>query len=424
MIIVTVTSGDTAFSVAQRFNVSLDKLIADNGLPEDGALVVGQSLVILEPDEIYDVQNPQNIESVSQAVMETPKTILRNNFFLEGRRILPRNSQVVVRYNSVPTLEKFLGGYVYDFISPSLLQSVISYMTYIMPFTYGFNPDGSLIYPNDDFILEQARIYGVKPLMHLSTLTSMGNFSSELASVVLNDPISVSALVDNVTQNILAKGYYGVDVDFEFLSSNDRQVYVDFITVLSQRMRDNGLISVVALPPKTSDTQRGALYEGIDYAALGDAADYAFLMTYEWGYRFGPPLPVAPIPSVRRVLDYAVTRIPENKLILGISNYGYDWTLPYVSGESDAPSLSTVYALELAKKYNAEILYDENAQAPYFYYTDEQERQHVVWFEDARSYVAKVALIDEYNLSGGFIWDLMRENPQGYVTLNSLIDIE
>ena len=61
--------------------------------------------------------------------------------------------------------------------------------------------------------------------------------------------------------------------------------------------------------------------------------------------------------------------------------------------------------------------------SPYFNYTDSFGREHIVWFEDARSYKAKVGLIEEYNLAGGFIWDLMRENPQGFVTLNALIDI-
>ena len=193
---------------------------------------------------------------------------------------------------------------------------------------------------------------------------------------------------------------------------------------MTEEMNRNGFICVVAVPPKVSDEQMGLLYEGVDYAGLGEAADYVLTMTYEWGYRFGPPLAVAPVPNVRRVLDYAVSRIPPEKLILGISNYGYDWTLPFVKGESDAPSLSYEEALSLARRYNAEIIFDEEAKAPFFYYTDENGNEHVVWFEDARSFEAKVELIEEYNLSGGFIWDLMRENPQGYVTLNSLIDIE
>ena len=93
-------------------------------------------------------------------------------------------------------------------------------------------------------------------------------------------------------------------------------------------------------------------------------------------------------------------------------------------GESVAPSLSTVGAVNLAREKHTEILFDERAASPYFYYTDEDGREHVVWFEDARSYEGKVKLIREYGLAGGFIWDLMRKNPQGFVTLNALLDVK
>ena len=92
-------------------------------------------------------------------------------------------------------------------------------------------------------------------------------------------------------------------------------------------------------------------------------------------------------------------------------------------GKSDAPSISTVEAIELAKKYGAEILFDEISMAPYFFYTDNEGNEHEVWFEDARSFKAKIDLIKNYNLAGGFIWDLMRDNPQGFVTVNSLVKI-
>ena len=146
-------------------------------------------------------------------------------------------------------------------------------------------------------------------------------------------------------------------------------------------------------------------------------------MTYEYGYKFGPPLAISPINQVRRALDYAITRIPPEKLLLGIANYGYDWTLPYIRGESDAPSISTVEAIELAKRYGADIKFDETSMAPFFFYSDKAGRSHEVWFEDARSYNAKMDLIKEYNLAGGFIWDLMRDNPSGFVTINSLLKI-
>ncbi len=423
MEIITVAPGDTVSSIAQNFGLNPQKIISDNGLDDTGTLIVGQSLILLFPQDIYSAENNTSIGIISQQTAIPERTLYRNNFFLGGNTQIPSDSQIVLQYTSVPQVRKIIGGYAYETIPQQLLESVISYMTYLMPFTYGFAPDGTLISPADERLIETALNYGAKPLMHISTLTENGNFSNELANILLSDQTAIMTLYDNILSTIREKGYYGVDVDFEFLFAQDRERYVDFISGLTTLLNRYGYITVVALPPKTSDDQRGLLYEGIDYAALGRAANYQFLMTYEWGYRFGPPLAVAPIDSVRRVVEYAVSRIPREQLLLGISNYGYDWTLPFVRGESEAISISTVHALEIANEYNSEILFDETAMSPYFYYTDSLGSEHVVWFEDARSYRAKVALIDEFNLAGGFIWDLMRRNPQGFVTLNSLIDI-
>ena len=156
----------------------------------------------------------------------------------------------------------------------------------------------------------------------------------------------------------------------------------------------------MALAPKTSAGQRGLLYEGHDYAALGSAVDAALLMTYEWGYTYGPPMAVAPLPNVRAVLDYAVTELPPEKILLGIPNYGYDWPLPYVQGETKAASLSNQAAIELAIRHQIAIHYDETAQSPYFHYTDEAGTVHEVWFEDARSLSAKLRPDCGIRLSG------------------------
>ena len=83
------------------------------------------------------------------------------------------------------------------------------------------------------------------------------------------------------------------------------------------------------------------------------------------------------------MLDYAVTEIPPEKILMGMPNYGYDWTLPFMRGTA-AQSVSFTQAVDLALRYGVEIQFDEQAQTPYFYYTD-NGTQHVVWFDDPRS---------------------------------------
>ena len=116
---------------------------------------------------------------------------------------------------------------------------------------------------------------------------------------------------------------------------------------------------------------------------------------------------VAPINMVRQVVEYALTRIPAEKISLGIPNYGYDWTLPFEQGVSRARTISNVQAPLTAYNNNAQIQFDETAQSPFFrYYKDGKE--HEVWFEDVRSMQAKFDLVEEYNLRGMGYWQIMR----------------
>mgnify|MGYP000081502167 CR=1 FL=1 len=117
---------------------------------------------------------------------------------------------------------------------------------------------------------------------------------------------------------------------------------------LKELMNENGYKASVAVAPKTSAEQKGLLYEGMDYRLLGENADSVFLMTYEWGYTYGPPMAVAPINKVREVVEYAVTEIPAQKLVMGIPNYGYDWQLPYERGITRAITIGNEEAVSIA----------------------------------------------------------------------------
>ena len=196
-------------------------------------------------------------------------------------------------------------------------------------------------------------------------------------------------------------------MDFEFIPEENRDDYTTFVARLATQAHAYNLTVSVALPPKTSADQRGLLYEGIDYGGLGAVADQVLLMTYEWGYTYGPPMAIAPLPNVRRVVEYTLTEIPANKIFLGIPNYAYDWPLPYVRGTTAATTIGNAQALEIARANGAEIQYDERSQAPFFTYQT-QGTAREVWFEDVRSIQAKFDLIQEYGLAGGGYWNLMR----------------
>ncbi len=414
-----VQAGESLFSIAMEYGVSLARLMADNRLPDPSRLAVGQSIVIRYPETTYTVRAGDTLSAVASSNGLTVRALLRNNPELGGKAELLPGEVLVLSYRGERRGELSVNGYAYPFIDRGLLQRELPFLTNLTPFTYGITETGGLVELEDEALIAAAKEMGVAPWMHLSTLTESGGFSNELANLVLNDMAVQDRLVGTIRRTLAQKGYNGLDVDFEYVYARDAGAYAAFIGRLARELNPQGYPVIVALAPKTSRSQQGLLYEGHDYRALGEAANQLLLMTYEWGYTYGPPMAVAPLPSVRRVVEYALSEIPAEKLWLGIPNYGYDWPLPFVQGESKATSISNQYAVELAVRYQAVIQYDPVAQSPWFRYRDGEGREHEVWFEDARSIQAKLALIPEYGLYGAGYWNLMREFPQNWVVLDS-----
>ncbi len=376
MEIYVVKAGDTVYGIAKAYTVAAEDIIFINQLKEPDALAVGQALLI-----------PAEKKAKS------------------GRE---------VRIN----------GYAYPYISDWVLAQTLPYLTELSVFSYGFTPEGELIPPalDDTFLIEQAEAFGTLPILTLTPFGEDGQFNNYLIHSVVQSKEALENLIDGLTQTVVQKGYAGVDIDFEYILSEDRDAFTAFVGRVADAMRRIGRQVSVALAPKQSADQKGLLYEGKDYKGHGQTVDYVVLMTYEWGYTYGPPMAVAPIFQVRKVLDYAVTEIPREKIRLGIPNYGYDWPLPFEQGVTKARTIGNVEAVRIAVAQGAEIFFDERSMAPYFHY-EEAGVRHEVWFEDVRSMQAKFDLISEYGLNGAGYWQIMRLFRANWVLLEDQFTI-
>ena len=422
MILHVVKPGDSIYSISRRYGVSLNKIISDNKITNPDRLVVGQVIVIVADAISHTVESGESLYSIAKNYGITLDDLKKANPQIRSPyRLIP--GMVI----TVPLPAQKLGtidvnGYAMVNIDQQILNDTLPYLTYLSPFSYQARPDGSIVPINDEPLITAARSASVAPIMVITNIEEGASFSSELAHTILNDPQIQSTYLNNVTQTLKAKNYYGLDIDFEYIFPEDREKYNDFLREVTQKLNPMGYTVTTSLAPKYFANQQGLLYEAHDYPAHGKLANHVIIMTYEWGYTYGPPMAVSPVNQMRRVLDYAVSVIPSEKILMGMPNYGYDWTLPYTRG-SAARTISNSAAVNLAARVGAAIQYDTVAQAPFFYYYDESRKRHEVWFDDARSIQAKLMLVHEYNLGGVSYWTINRFYPQNWLVLNSMYDV-
>lgn len=417
-----VQKGDSLYKLAQKFDVSVSEITDANGLSDPNTLVVGQSLIIPTEAATHKVLVGESLWIIAQRYGVTLKELAEVNQITNPALIYPGQT-LVIPQAARPTIE--VNAYTEKFGPEGVetVQEIGQYLTYLSPFSYRVQADGSFTTLDDSAVINAAYQAKVAPMMVITNFES-GTFSSEIAHAVLSDPALQQTLIGNILATMKQKGYLALNVDFEYVLPADRELYNAFLQRLVDSLHPQNYLVSTCLAPKTSAAQTGTLYEAHDYPAHGRIVDFVILMTYEWGWSGGPPRAVAPLNEVNKVLTYALSVIPAQKIVMGMPLYGYDWTLPYVQGAKWAPTVSPQAAVNRANQYGANIEYDEEAQSPHYNYYDKEGREHTVWFEDARSVQAKFNLVKSYNLRGVSYWVLGVPFPQNWYVLQANFTIK
>jgi len=419
-----VRQGDSLFSIAQRYGVPADEIYRANRLGDIPFLVVGQALMIPTREITYTVVPGDTLFAIARRYQTSTGSIIALNGLKNPDALTPG---AVLR---IPVREKNYGYIeVNGYIEPSVpeqetktVREAGEYLTYLSPFSYQARADGSLKPINDAAMLEEAKNFRIAPLLVVTNFGT-GTFDTELVDAILNNTQAQDTLINNMIQTMRAKGYYGVNIDFERISPENAERYNDFLRRVVKALHPLGFVVSTALAPKTSAFQTGAWHGAHDYKAHGEIVDFVIIMTYEWGWSGGPPYAVAPADLVEDVLRYAVSVIPSRKILMGMPLYGYDWMLPFMPGGKWAKRLSPQDAVKLAAQVGAQIEYNEQTQAPTFKYYDSNSIRHEVWFEDARSVRARLLLVSKYDLRGVSYWLLGLEFPQNWLILDSMFNI-
>lgn len=400
MYVHVVQSGESLSAISSMYQISIEQIRRVNGLEETN-IVPGQALLI--PSYTYIVQPGDTLISIASKAYVSLEQLRNANPGINDATLHPG---MRIR---IPDISNYLAGTLgfYVLRSPELDQQLINefapYSSFISIFEYHFASDGDIVNElNDITAIQTTWRNRVTPLVTITNISSHG-FDPNLTHQVLNNSNSRTNLVNNIYNLVARKGYGGVNIDFEQVMPEDRDLFTGFLRQLRDRLRESTFVLTVSVPAKTSDDI--PWFKGYDYGGIGSVANFMFIMAYNWHWAGSEPGPVAPITEVRRTIEFAIRYVPQLKIILGVPLYGYDWIIPYRPG-TVATSISNQDAIRTAMRYQSPIQYSTEYESPFFRYSDSQGVSHEVWFEDVRSMSAKMVLVREYGLQGIGAWQL------------------
>ena len=291
--------------------------------------------------------------------------------------------------------------------------------TEVSPFWYRVDTGGRVVpYTTaagttyeDQSILSFLRTHNILVIPTVANILD-GVWNGALVSSIIADPALASANISSLVDLAVGRGYDGIDLDYENLGSRDRGAFTSFVAKLAAALHARGKLLTVNVYAKTAEPGTWDGPQAQDWWALGQVVDQLRIMTYEYSWSTSPPGPISPINWVTDVIAFARTMIPPGKIMQGVPFYGYDWV------GSRGTDLVWTDAVALASRYAVPINWDSASASPWFQYLVKSTR-HTVWFENAASVTAKLAVTTAYDIGGVALWRVGGEDPANWSALRS-----
>lgn len=232
------------------------------------------------------------------------------------------------------------------------------------------------------------------------------NSMKETTSKILNNYELRTKMIDKIVELAAKYELDGINVDFEYMNMEDKDMYSRFIIELAPRLREYGIVTSVDVTAPDGSEDWSLCY---DRDVLADAADYLVFMAYDqYGISSTTPGTTAGCDwveaNVRKFLGQEA--VAKEKIILGMPLYTRLW-------KTNAAGKSTSSVINMNKTATVipegvAIKWDEKTKQNY----GEWERsgyKYQIWIEDEKSIEEKLKLINTYELAGGAFWEKDRE---------------
>lgn len=405
MIMHVIESGETAYTIANDYNISAEWLVRENGIVDPNDLAVGGVLVILYPRITHTLVEGDTLENIANMYDVTVMDLLRNNSYLSNLEYLRVGDTIVIEYECERIRNLTIIGYCFNFIDEDILRKTLPYLTYLIIHSYVINSYGQFVDLNDLRVIELAKDFGVAPVMIITLDESEGMTATDILHLILNDENLKINLIEDIIRSLIQKGYSGLSVGPVYIYPSDEQLYIEFMTVLTCRVKAEGLMLFDTIVPNTfsliSDvfTTEGYILE------VNRLIDSTIIFPISVGLAYGSLAGIASYHALLDMMDYVLEYFESDELQLGINSVGYMWQLPYVPGESTGNAISAPSAIQLARDYNIPILFDRGTQAAFFKF-QEGNTEYLIRFRDTRSVLTLLSAVNYYKLNGIGVWNI------------------
>lgn len=379
----------------------------------------GDKTVILKIDDKTAYVNETAVELDTPPIIKNDRTLVPVRFFSEafGAMVSWDNASRTVLINTGEKASKYIMGYYYSQSYQDFLENLDKMSSTAVKW-YSLDKNGDLTDRDNKRYISVPS--GYENVINLSKEKGVEfqmlvfENEAERLSKVLASPESRARLANQILTVVEREGYDGVNLDFEYLKAADKDKYNEFASILYKELKARGKSLSISLPVKT---EKADWWPGYDYVTLGRNCDFVVLMAYDKNP--GTPGPQSGIDWVEEVVDYAIARIPAEKVVLGIGYYGYDWG---PSGRSSVilknnGATYLKFADELSRQYGLQLELDEKSGLYYGKYTDEYGNTHQIWMESDYSVDIKAKMVIRKGLKGVALWRLGYSSPSFWDTL-------
>lgn len=191
----------------------------------------------------------------------------------------------------------------------------------------------------------------------------------------------------------------GINIDFEKISSEAGEHYIQFLRELSVKCRNNGIVLSVDNYVPTPYTAH------YDREEQGKVVDYVIVMAYDEFYAGSEVAgPVASLTYVTDAVNNILDLVPREKTIIAIPFYTRLWK-ENGDGEVTSESYAMSPAAQLLKDNNAEVEWNDTYGCNYAEFSKDGAT-YKMWLEDDKSIEAKMKVIYEAEVAGVAAWKL------------------